>query len=118
MGLYCTVSNTFGEYAGMYMGFGFCNGNANMAKEEYQKGYPQRWHLSTNTYRTLDQRLRETGTFISNYHNRDKPRKRRTIQLDEQILDAVYEDYDVQHKTSSPEYSYQSNSALSIISES
>lgn len=83
---------TFGEYADMYMVFGFCNGNANLAKEEYQIRYPQRRHPSTNTFRRLDQRLRETGTFIPNYRNSGRPRERRTVQLEEQILDAVYED--------------------------
>lgn len=109
---------TFNEYADMYMVFGFCNGNANMAKEEYATRYPNRPRPSTNTFRRLDQRLRESGTFVPNYRNRGRPRERRTVQIEEQILDAVHEDPTSSTRQLSRELNIPSNTTVhSVLSE-
>lgn len=81
----------------MYMVFGFCNGNANMAKEEYQILYPQRRHPPT--------RLRKSGTFMSNY-NRGRPTTHRPVRLEEHILGGVHVHPIVQHKTNNPRTQY------------
>lgn len=67
---FCLVKNSkyvtlecllLGEYIDIYMVLGFCNGNANMARIPNAAST-----MATSIYQ-LDQRLRETGTFIPNY---------------------------------------------------
>lgn len=82
---------TFEEYADMYMAFGFSEGNAGRARIEYQRLYPNRNIPTVNTFRRLDIRLRETGNFMPNRPDAGRPRSRRTIPLEEAVLEAVDE---------------------------
>lgn len=83
---------TFNEYADMYMVYGFCEGNCNMSEREYRARFPNRRHPTANVFRRLNERVRETGSFIRRTRDTGRPRARRTVQLEEQILNAVEED--------------------------
>lgn len=82
---------TFREYADMYMVFGQTNGNFRAAAILYAETYPNRIHPDPNVFQRLDQRLRETGTFVPRVLDRGRPRVRRTPQLEEQVLEIVAE---------------------------
>lgn len=83
---------SFIEYADMHMVYGACNGNGDEAAREYCVRYPNRRYPTPNVFRRLDQRLRETGSVKASHRNAGRPRQRRTVQVEEQILDSVYVD--------------------------
>ncbi|KAI4466597.1 transposable element tc3 transposase-like protein [Holotrichia oblita] len=76
---------SFTEYADMHLRYGACNGNGDEAARKYRVCFPNRTHPTAHVFRRLDQRLRETA----NYRNASGPRRRRTIQVEEQIIDSV-----------------------------
>lgn len=57
------------EYADMHFIFGFCDGNASAAREEYGRRYPGRRLPHRNTFEGVHRRLRETGSFRG--HNQE-----------------------------------------------
>lgn len=106
---------TFNEYADMYLVYGFCNGNANAAANEYGIRFPNRRQPRGNTFRRLDQRLRETGSFITRNANAGRPRQRRVIQLEEQILDAVHEDPSLSTRQLASTLNIPSNKTVRLV---
>lgn len=106
---------TFNDYADMYMVFGFCNGNGDMAEREYRARYPNRRHPTANVFRRLDQRARETGSFVPRNVNAGRPRQRRTVQLEEQILDAVQEDPSVSTRQLAATLNIPSNKTVHLV---
>ncbi|HJY21324.1 MAG TPA: transposase [Hanamia sp.] len=82
---------TFAEYADMYMTFGLCEGNSRLTEAEYRRRFPNRRHPCRMTFVRLDQRLRVTGSFVPQHHNAGRPRNRRTVYVEEEILRAVEE---------------------------
>lgn len=106
---------TFNEYADMYMMYGFSNGNANMAEQEYRVRFPNRRHPTGNVFRRLDLRLRETGSFYKRNPNAGRPRQRRTLQLEEEILDSVYEDPSVSTRQLASTFNIPSNKTVHSV---
>lgn len=106
---------TFNEYADMYMVYGFCNGNANLAEEEYRIRFPNRRHPSGNVFRRLDQRLRETGSFNVTRANAGRPRQRRTIQVEEEILGVVQQDPSVSTRQLASTFNIPSNRTVHSV---
>lgn len=106
---------TFNEYADMYMAYGFCNGNAAMAKEEYRVRFPNRRHPSANVFRRLDQRVRESGSFAPRKINAGRPRERRTVQLEENILNATQEDPSISTRQLAETLNIPSNKTVHLV---
>ena len=52
------------EYCDMYFVYGFCDGNARTAVEEYQRRFPDRRIPSTGVFTRNHQALRETGCLL------------------------------------------------------
>lgn len=73
------------EYVDMYLVFGACAQNAAAASEEYAVRFPNRRHPDANVIRR-----KETGSFQpSGMVDTGRPRSRRTLALEENVLDAV-----------------------------
>lgn len=106
---------TFNEYADMYMMYGFCRGNASMAGQEYRVRFPNRRHPSKNVFRRLDQRLRETGSFIPRNANAGRPRQRRTVQLEEQVLATIQEDPSASTRQIASTLNFPSNKTVHLV---
>src|SRR5215475_14365813 len=53
------------EYCDMHFVYGFCNGNARAAVEEYQRRYPDRRIPSRGVFTRINQTLRDTGCLPS-----------------------------------------------------
>ena len=53
------------EYCGMHFVYGFCNGNARAAVEEYQRRFPDRRIPSRGVFTRIHQTMRETGCLPS-----------------------------------------------------
>ena len=49
------------EYCDMHFVYGFCNGNARAALEEYQRRFPDRRIPSRGVFTRIHQTMRETG---------------------------------------------------------
>nr|XP_015840428.1 PREDICTED: uncharacterized protein LOC107399187 [Tribolium castaneum] len=80
------------EYADMHLILGECRNNANAAAVLYRERYPLRRQPSSNTFRRLDQRIRETGRVDPAgpfYRDRGRPRTLRTPEVEEAVLDLV-----------------------------
>lgn len=105
----------FNEYADMHMVYGYCNGNAHMAEQEYRLRFPNRRHPIGSTFQSLDQRLRETGSFLPRKANAGRPRRRRTVQLEQQVLDAVEEDPSTSTRQVAATLNVPSNSTVHSI---
>ena len=76
------------EYCDMHFVYGFCDGNARAAVEEYQRRFPD-WRIpSQNVFTWIHQTLRDTGSFpsVSAQSEREVVR---TINTWENILQMV-----------------------------
>lgn len=82
------------EYADMHLVLGECRNNATAAARIYREQYPLRRHPSSNVFRRLDQRMRETGSMMPTgafYRDAGRPRTSRTPQVEDAVLDLVHE---------------------------
>ena len=53
------------EYSDMHFVYGFCDGNARAAVEEYQRRFPDRRILSRSVFTRIHQTLRDSGSLPS-----------------------------------------------------
>jgi len=53
------------EYCDMHFVYGFCDGNARAAVQEYQRRFPDRRILSRSVFTRIHQTLRDTGFLLS-----------------------------------------------------
>ena len=53
------------EYCDMHFVYGFCNGIASAAVDEYRRGYPERRVISRGVLTRVQQSLRGNGCFPS-----------------------------------------------------
>ena len=53
------------EYCDMHFVYGFCDGNARAAVEEYQRCFPDRRIPSRSVFTRIHQTLRDTGSLPS-----------------------------------------------------
>ena len=76
------------EYCDMHFVYGFCNGNAHGAVEEYQMRFPDRRIPSRGVFTRINQTLRDTGCLPS-VTVRSEREEVRTINTRENILEMV-----------------------------
>jgi len=76
------------EYFDMHFVYGFCNGNAHAAVEEYHRRLPDRRIPSRGVFTRINQTLRDTGCFPS-VAVRSEREAVRTINTRENILEMV-----------------------------
>ena len=76
------------EYCDMHSVYGFCNGNAHGAVEEYQMRFPDRRIPSRGVFTRINQTLRDTGCLPS-VTVRSEREEVRTINTRENILEMV-----------------------------
>jgi len=76
------------EYCDMHFVYGFCNGKAHAAVEEYQRRFPGRRILSRGVFTHINQTLRDTGRLPS-VAVRSEREVVRTINTRENILEMV-----------------------------
>ena len=76
------------EYCDMHFVYGFCNGNAHAAFEEYQRRFPNRRISSRCVFTRINQTLRDTGRLPS-VAVRSEKEVVRTINTRENILEMV-----------------------------
>ena len=76
------------EYCGMHFVYGFCNGNARAAVEEYQRRFPDRRIPSRGVFTRIHQTMRETGCLPSVAVQSEREVVR-TINTRENILEMV-----------------------------
>lgn len=79
------------EYANMVFVYGFCNGNATAAVEEYRRRFPRERAPDKNVFIRVFNKLCETGTLPSAKITSEKA-DRQTLEEVENILDLVEED--------------------------
>ena len=53
------------EYCDMHLVYGFCDGNARAAVDEYQRRFPDRRIPSRSVFSRIHQTMRETGCLLS-----------------------------------------------------
>jgi len=53
------------EYCDMHFVYGFCDGNARAAVEEYHRRFPNRRIPSRSVFTRIHQTLRDTGSLLS-----------------------------------------------------
>ena len=76
------------EYCDMHFVYGFCNGNARAAVEEYQNRFPDRRIPSRGVFTRIHQTMRETGCLPSVAVQSEREVVR-TINTQENILEMV-----------------------------
>jgi len=76
------------EHCDMHFVYGFCNGNAHAAVEEYQRHFPDRRIPSRGVFTRINQTLRDTGCLPS-VAVRSEREVVRTINARENILEMV-----------------------------
>ena len=76
------------EYCDMHFVYGFYNGNAHAAVEEYQRRFPDRRIPSRGVFTRINQTLRDTGSLPS-VAVRSEREVVRTINTRENILEMV-----------------------------
>ena len=82
------MSFSYEEYANMHFVYGFCNGNATAAVEEYRLRYPWQRIPDKRVLTHVQQHLRENGSFPSvNQHG--ERQVQRNVEDDEHIIDMV-----------------------------
>lgn len=75
------------EYAEMVFVYGFCNGNASLARLEYQRRYPNRRIPCRRAFADVYQRLVNTGSAVAN--NRERRSDAAAEEVEGGILRAV-----------------------------
>jgi len=76
------------EYCDMHFVYGFCDGNARAAVEEYQRRFPDRRIPSQSAFTRIHQTLRDTGSLPSVSVQSEREEVRR-INTRENILQMV-----------------------------
>ena len=76
------------EYCDMHYVYGYCNGNANAAVNEYRRRYPERRIPSKRVFTLVEQALRDNGCLPS-FALHSEREIVRTINTRENILDMV-----------------------------
>ena len=76
------------EYCDMHFVYGFCDGNAHAAVQEYQRGFPERRIPSRSVFTRIHQILRDTGSLPSVSLQSEREVVRR-INTGEDILQMV-----------------------------
>jgi len=76
------------EYCDMHFVYGFCDGNAHAAVEEYQRRFPDRRIPSRSVFTRIHQTLRDTGSLLSVFVQSEREVVR-TINTWENILQMV-----------------------------
>ena len=76
------------EYCDMHYVYGYCNGNASAAVNEYRRRYPERRILSKHVFTRVEQSLRDDGCLPS-FALHSEREIVRTINARENILDMV-----------------------------
>ena len=77
------------ELADAHLMYGLAYGNSRGAQRLYRERFPERRCPDRRTFEAIDHRLREHGTFKSATRDWGRPRRKRTPQLEEEILHAV-----------------------------
>ena len=77
------------EYYDMHFVYGFCNGNARAAVEEYQRCFPDRRILSRGVFTRINQTLHDTGC-LPTVAVRSEREVVRTINTRENILEIIH----------------------------
>jgi len=80
---------TFSEQTDMILVLGFCEGNYSMSSRVYHEKFPDRRVPSRKTFKTLERRLREQGSFKPLTINRGRPRTARNACAVENILQTL-----------------------------
>ena len=76
------------EYCDMHYVYGYCDGNASAAVNEYRRRYPERRIPSKRVFTCVEQSLRDNGCLPS-FALRSEREIARTINARENILDMV-----------------------------
>ena len=79
---------TNAEYADMMYVYGFCDGSATAAVEEYRRRYPMRRIPDRRVFYKVFNTLRECGTLPSAYVSSERARKQ-NMEEQKNILDLV-----------------------------
>ena len=79
---------TNAEYADMMYFYGFCDGGATAAVEEYRRRFPMRRILDRRVFYKVFNTLRECGTLPSAHVSSERARKQ-NMEEQENILDMV-----------------------------
>lgn len=85
------VEYTFEEYTEMLIIYGEAGRNGRAAQRLYHERFPHRPTPSHNIFVRIQQRLRETGTFIPKRADCGAPQTRRTVDFEEEVLHHVEE---------------------------
>ena len=80
------VEYTFGENTEMLIIYGEVRRNGRAAQRIYEERFPHRRTPSHTIFVSLQQRLRETGTFQASKADCGVPRTRRTLNFEENVL--------------------------------
>jgi len=78
--------STFAELADMHLAYGAAVGNAEEARRIYHERFPNRRLPGAHMFVNNDQRLRDTGSFSQRQDNVGAPRRVRTPEFDEHVL--------------------------------
>ena len=79
---------THSEYCDMHFVYGYCDGNASAAVNEYRRRYPERRNPSKRVFVRVEQTLRDNGCLPSFAVHSERDMVR-TINTRENILDMV-----------------------------
>lgn len=81
------------EFTDIHFCYGLADGRSTVARRLYQEKFPNRHVPNQRTFVDVHRRLRERGTFrTSHLGNSGTARTARTVDIEEQILEAVDDD--------------------------
>lgn len=83
---------TFEEQVDMVLVYGQCQCNGRKSVRVYREKFPNRRVPNHQTFGNIVRRLRVTGSFKPKHTDRGRQRTRRTVELEERVLERVTED--------------------------
>lgn len=85
----------YSHQADMIFIYGRADGNCYEAARLYQERFPNRQQPNPKSYAAVFRRLAENGSLLPNLDGRGRQREIRTPELEENVLQRVYEEPDV-----------------------
>ena len=75
----------------MILAYGRAGGRSTLARRIYVEQFPNRRHPHPQTFRSLEERLRESGSFRRRLYDTGRRRSVRTSTFEEQVLERFAE---------------------------
>ena len=105
------------EMADMHLMYSLANCNNVLSRKLYKEKFPLRKCPDRRLFETIHQRLRETGSFLSNLENHGRNQSKNTLKLQDELQSKLDKDASVSSRVLSKELNVSQSTILKMLHE-